>query len=225
MRTIHANPYRASALLLLRAFLLIGTASALGQAKATAPDASQDPAQLVVALASNVIEAVRSDKAAQSGDAAALQRLVEERVLPYIDFERTTRLSVGRAWRQATAEQRLQLTSEFRTLLIRTYAGALATVREYKVRVILTRKEGDDEVVVRTEVIAPRGDPIQLDYRLEKTAAVWKIYDVSVAGVWLVPTYQTSFASEISQGGIERLITSLAARNRQNAQNAAQAQS
>jgi len=225
MRTIHANPYRASALLLLLAFLLIGTASALGQAKATAPDASQDPAQLVVALASNVIEAVRSDKAAQSGDAAALQRLVEERVLPYIDFERTTRLSVGRAWRQATAEQRLQLTSEFRTLLIRTYAGALATVREYKVRVILTRKEGDDEVVVRTEVIAPRGDPIQLDYRLEKTAAVWKIYDVSVAGVWLVPTYQTSFASEISQGGIERLITSLAARNRQNAQNAAQAQS
>ena len=225
MRTIHANPYRASALLLLLAFLLIGTASALGQAKATAPDASQDPAQLVVALASNVIEAVRSDKAAQSGDAAALQRLVEERVLPYIDFERTTRLSVGRAWRHATAEQRLQLTSEFRTLLIRTYAGALATVREYKVRVILTRKEGDDEVVVRTEVVAPRGDPIQLDYRLEKTAAVWKIYDVSVAGVWLVPTYQTSFASEISQGGIERLITSLAARNRQNAQNAAQAQS
>jgi len=225
MRTIHANPYRASALLLLLAFLLIGTASALGQAKATAPDASQDPAQLVVALASNVIEAVRSDKAAQSGDAAALQRLVEERVLPYIDFERTTRLSVGRAWRHATAEQRLQLTSEFRTLLIRTYAGALATVREYKVRVILTRKEGDDEVVVRTEVVAPRGDPIQLDYRLEKTAAAWKIYDVSVAGVWLVPTYQTSFASEISQGGIERLITSLAARNRQNAQNAAQAQS
>jgi phospholipid transport system substrate-binding protein len=217
MRTIASNPYGASAILLLLAVLLVGTASALAQTKASAPAAGEEPTQLVVKLASDVIEAVRADKAVQSGDLAAMQRLVEERILPYVDFEKTTQLSVGRAWRQATPEQRVQLTSEFRTLLIRTYAGALATVREYNVRVVLTRTEGDGEVVVRTSVIGRRGDPIQVDYRLEKTGAGWKIYDICVLGVWLVPTYQTSFMNEISQGGIERLIASLAARNRQNA--------
>jgi phospholipid transport system substrate-binding protein len=201
---------------MLTAALVVVAVTAQAQSKASAADGGEDPAQLIVRLSTNVIDAVRNDKSVQSGDAPAVQKLVEERVLPYVDFEKTTRLAVGRAWRQATPEQRAQLTSEFRTLLIRTYAGALATAREHKVRVVLTRKESDGEVVVRTEVVAPRGDPIQLDYRLEKTDAGWKIYDVSVLGVWLVQTYQTSFTNEISQGGIDRLISALVARNRQN---------
>jgi phospholipid transport system substrate-binding protein len=197
--------------------LVVGGGAAFGQTNDVAPDSSEDPAKLVVRLAQNVLEAVRTDNSVQAGDAMAVRKLVEERILPYVDFEKTTRLAAGRVWRQATPEQRRQLTSEFRTLLIRTYAGALGTARDYKVRMVLSRKEGDDEALVRTEVVAPRGDPIQLDYRLAKTDAGWKIYDVSVLGVWLVQTYHTSFANEVSQGGIERLISSLAARNRQNA--------
>jgi phospholipid transport system substrate-binding protein len=203
--------------LIVATALVVGGGGAHGQTSASAPDSSEDPAQLVVRLAQNVIQAVSTDTSVQAGDASAVQNLVEERILPYVDFEKTTRLAVGRAWRQATPEQRVQLTSEFRTLLIRTYAGALATAREHKVRVVLMRKQGEDEALVRTEVGAPRGDPIQLEYRLAKTDAGWKIYDVSVLGVWLVQTYQTSFANEVSQGGIERLISSLSARNRQNA--------
>ena len=195
---------------------LLGAVAAQAQSTASAPDANEDPAQLIVKLSTQVIDAVRNDKSVQSGDPMAVQRLVEERILPYVNFEKTTRLAVGRAWRQATPEQRSQLTREFRTLLIRTYAGALATARDSKVRLMLSRKDGDGDVVVRTEVVAPRGDPIQLDYRLERTDAGWRIYDLSVLGVWLVQTYQTSFANEISQGGIDRLISSLASRNRQN---------
>jgi phospholipid transport system substrate-binding protein len=202
--------------LIVAATLMVGCAAAQGETKSSAPNANEDPAQLVVRLAQNVLEAARTDSSVQSGDTVAVQKLVEQRILPYVDFEKTTRLAVGRAWRQATPEQRTQLTSEFRTLLIRTYAGALATAREHKVRVVLTRKAGDDEIMVRTEVVAPHGDPIQLDYRLERTDAGWKIYDVSVLGLWLVQTYQTAFANEVSQGGIDRLISSLAARNRQN---------
>jgi phospholipid transport system substrate-binding protein len=197
--------------------LVVGGGAAHGETKASAPDSNEDPARLVVRLAQNVIEAARADNSVQAGDTTAVRKLVEERILPYVDFEKTTRLAAGRAWRQATPEQRTQLTSEFRTLLIHTYAGALGTARDYKVRVVLSRKQGEDEALVRTEVVAPRGGPIQLDYRLATTDAGWKIYDVSVLGVWLVQTYHTSFANEVSQGGIERLISSLAARNRQNA--------
>ena len=201
--------------LIVATALVVGAGGAHGQTSASAPDSSEEPAQLVVRLAQDVIQAVRTDTSVQAGDPSAVQKLVEERILPYVDFEKTTRLAMGRAWRQATPEQRIWLTSEFRTLLIRTYAGALAAVREHKVRVVLMRKQGEDEVLVRTDVVAPRGDPIQLDYRLAKSDAGWKIYDVGVLGVWLVQTYQTSFANEVSQGGIERLISSLSARNRQ----------
>src|SRR5262245_51198919 len=167
------NPVlRTLTALMLIATFFGGAASAHAESRTPVSDATEDPAQLVVKLSSNIIEAVRTDKSVQSGDATAVQKLVEEHILPYVNFEKTTRLAVGRAWRQATADQRAQLTTEFRTLLIRTYAGALSTVREHKVRLVLTRKEEAD-VVVRTEVRAPRGDPIQIDYRLEQTETGW----------------------------------------------------
>jgi phospholipid transport system substrate-binding protein len=126
-----------------------------------------------------------------------------------------TRLAVGRGWRQATPEQRQALSREFRTLLVRTYSGAMSQVQEHQVKMLPFRPTSPDDVVVRTQVVAPKGDPIQLDYRLEKTPAGWKIYDVNVLGVWLVENYKNSFASEINQNGIDGLIKSLSERNRQ----------
>jgi|SRR5882672_3909616 len=177
--------------------------------------ATAAPDELVRTLSTEVLEAIKTDKSLQSGDFAKLQQLVDEKILPYVNFEKMTQLAVGRGWRQATPEQRQALTREFRTLLVRTYAGAMSQVRDHQVKMLPFRPTSQDDVVVRTQIVSSRGDPIQLDYRLEKTEAGWKIYDVNVLGVWLVENYKNSFASEINQGGIDGLIKSLSQRNRQ----------
>jgi len=145
-----------------------------------------------------------------------VQKLVDEKILPYVDFEKMTRLAVGRGWRQATPEQRAALTREFRTLLVRTYSGALSQVKDHQVQLRPFRAQpNDSDVMVRTNIVASRGDPIQLDYRLEKTAAGWKIYDVNILGVWLVENYKSQFASEINANGVDGLIKTLTDRNRE----------
>ena len=137
--------------------------------------------------------------------------------MPNVDFVRMTASAVGRNWRQATPQQQKQLQDEFKVLLVRTYSGALSQVKDQSVNVKpLRASAGDTEVTVRTEVLG-RGDPAQLDYRMEKTASGWKIYDLNVLGVWLVETYRTQFAQEISAKGIDGLIASLAQRNKTNA--------
>ena len=134
--------------------------------------------------------------------------------MPHVNFTRMTASAVGRAWRQATPEQQKRLQDEFKTLLVRTYAGALSQVKDQSIAVKPLRgSAADTEVIVRTEVIG-RGDPIQLDYRLEKTADGWRIYDLNVLGVWLVETYRSQFAQEITARGIDGLITALAERNK-----------
>jgi phospholipid transport system substrate-binding protein len=143
--------------------------------------------------------------------------LVDSQIMPSVNFTRMTAAAVGRSWRQATPEQQKRLQEEFKTLLIRTYSGALAQVKEQTINVKpLRAAAADTEVVVRTEVLG-RGDPVQLDYRLEKVGTVWKIYDLNVLGVWLVETYRTQFAQEINAKGIDGLIASLAVRNKSNA--------
>ena len=180
------------------------------QPAATAPDA------MVRDLTNEVLDAIRADKAIASGDIGRVQKLVDEKVLPYVDFKKMTQLAVGRGWRNATPEQRTALTREFHTLLVRTYSGALSQVKDHKVQMRPFRAQPTDtDVLVRTSVVPSRGDPIQLDYRLEKQDAGWKIYDVNVLGVWLVENYKTQFASEISAGGVDGLIKSLTDRNRQ----------
>jgi phospholipid transport system substrate-binding protein len=125
-----------------------------------------------------------------------------------------TASAVGRYWRQATPEQQKRLQDEFKTLLVRTYAGALTQVRDQTVQLKPMRSSpGDNEVVVRTQVVG-RGEPIQLDYRLEKAGSDWRIYDVNVLGVWLVDQYRNSFAQEIGSNGIDGLIAKLAERNK-----------
>jgi phospholipid transport system substrate-binding protein len=139
--------------------------------------------------------------------------------MPHVNFTRMTAAAVGRNWRQATPEQQKRLQDEFKTLLIRTYSGALTQVKDQTVNVKpLRAAAADTEVQVRTEVIG-RGDPIQLDYRMEKTATGWKIYDLNVLGIWLVETYRTQFAQEISSKGVDGLIAALAERNKSNTGN------
>ncbi len=183
-------------------------------AQAAAPAANAAPDELVKKLSTDVLDSIKKDKSLQSGDLGKLQQLVDEKILPYVNFEKMTQLAVGRGWRQATPEQRQTLSKEFRTLLVRTYSGAMSQVQEHQIKMLPFRPSNPDDVVVRTQVVAPKGDPIQLDYRLEKTAAGWKIYDVNVLGVWLVENYKNSFASEINQNGIDGLIKSLTERNR-----------
>ena len=172
------------------------------------------PDVLIKEVSTDVIDAVNADKSIQAGDVQKVIALVDTKVLPYFNFQRMTALAVGKNWRQATPEQQKALQNEFKTLLVRTYAGALAQVKDQTVQLKPMRSSPEDnEVVVRTEVRG-KGDPIQLDYRLEKGADSWKIYDVNVLGVWLVENYRNSFAQEISAGGIDGLIAKLAERNK-----------
>ena len=172
------------------------------------------PDVLIKEVSTDVIDAVKADKSIQAGDVQKVIALVDAKVLPYFNFQRMTALAVGKNWRQATPEQQKALQNEFKTLLVRTYAGALAQVKDQTVQLKPMRSTPEDnEVVVRTEVRG-KGDPIQLDYRLEKGTESWKIYDVNVLGVWLVENYRNSFAQEISAGGIDGLITKLAERNK-----------
>jgi phospholipid transport system substrate-binding protein len=199
---------------LLRGGLLAALALApvFGHAQAEeAPDA------LIKRLSDDVLGAVKADATLKTGDISRLMALVDTKVMPSVNFQRMTAGAVGPAGRHATPEQRTRLQEEFKTLLVRTYAGAVAQVSDQTVTVKPLRAgAGDTEVVVRTEVRG-RGEPIQLDYRLEKTpgqGAGWKIYNLNVLGVWLMETYRSQFAQEINARGIDGLIMRLAERNR-----------
>jgi phospholipid transport system substrate-binding protein len=180
------------------------------------PSAQMAPDALVQALTNDLLDTIRADKALQGGDVARINAVVDAKVLPFVDFEKMTRLAVGRGWRQATPEQRQALVREFRTLLTYTYAGALSQISDHRVELRPSRfGPNDTDVIVRSQVVASRGEPIQLDYRMEKTESGWKIYDLNILGVWLVENYRNSFASEVNAGGIDGLIRSLTERNRQ----------
>jgi len=191
--------------LIATAALVLATTVAQAQ---TAPDA------WIKQISGEVIDAVKADKAIQAGDTQRILALVNAKILPGVDFQRMTSSSVGRYWRQATPEQQKRLQEEFKTLLVRTYAGALTQVKDQTVELKpLRAKPEDTEVLVRSE-IKGKGEPIQLDYRVEKVADGWKIYDVNVLGVWLVESYRASFSQEISASGIDGLISKLAEKNK-----------
>lgn len=202
-----------------RAALAAGTVYALGLPLA-ALAADETPDALIRRLSVDVLNTVRADKAIQAGDIDKVIALVDKIVMPNVNFRRMTAAAVGPGWRQATPEQQKRLQDEFKVLLVRTYAGALAQVSDQTVRIKPMRAAADDkDVLVRTEIVG-KGDPIQLDYRLEKTpgeGAGWKIYNLNVLGVWLVETYRSQFAQEINAKGIDGLIDTLVARNKSNA--------
>jgi phospholipid transport system substrate-binding protein len=189
----------------LGAFLLSG--QALAQ---EAPDA------LVKRITQEVMEAAKNDKGVKTGNPDRIQALIETKILPHVDFQRTTAMTVGRFWNEATSQQQQQLTDEFRTLLIRTYANALSQIGDQKLEFKPLRADpADTDVEVRFQVLQPRGgDPVQISYRLYKSAQGWKVYDVNVLGVWLIETYKSNFSTEINKGGLDGLINTLAQKNR-----------
>lgn len=175
---------------------------------------TEAPDVLVKRISSDVMTSLKADPEIQKGNVGRIVVLVDNKIMPHVNFSRMTSMVVGRAWRQATPEQKKQLQDEFKTLLVRTYAGALGQVQDQTLSYKPMRaKPEDTEVVVRTEVKG-KSDPIQLDYRLEKTEEGWKIYDLNVLGAWLVETYKVDFGQVINAKGIDGLIASLVQRNK-----------
>ena len=178
--------------------------------------AQEAPDALVKRISQEVVDLAKTDKEIQGGNQKRVLDLVEAKILPYVDFQRMTSLAAGRFWREATPDQQKQLTDEFRSLLVYTYSGAISQIRDQRVEFKPVRMEPTDtEVEVRSQVVQSRGgEPIQLNYRLEKLPAGWKIYDVNVLGAWLVQTYKNTFAAEIGKNGIDGLIKTLVEKNR-----------
>lgn len=176
--------------------------------------ADEAPDVVIQKLFNEVLEKIKTDKGVQNGDTSAVVAFIDGKISTHVNFTRMTASAVGRSWRQATPEQKKRLQEEFKNLLVRTYSGSLSKVKEQTVVVKPLRANPQDtEVLVRTEVVG-RGEPIQLDYRMEKTPAGWQIYDLNVLGIWLVETYRTQFSQEIAAKGIDGLIAALVQRNK-----------
>ncbi|HUL57139.1 MAG TPA: ABC transporter substrate-binding protein [Usitatibacter sp.] len=185
---------------------------ALAPALAAAQEA---PEALVKRVTDEVLAIIKNDKDLQSGNMTKVVQLAEQKVLPHFDFERMTRLAVGKNWRQANDAQRQSLENEFRTLLVRTYSSSLAAYRNQTIEVKPGKTAAaDKEAVVRTAVIQQGGPQIPIDYSMEKTDGGWKVYDVVIDGASLVTTYRGSFNDQIQKGGVDGLIKSLQERNR-----------
>jgi phospholipid transport system substrate-binding protein len=178
------------------------------------------PDVFIKRVAVETLDAVKADKSLKSGDVGKIMQLVDTKLVQHINFRRMTASATGPNWRKATPEQQKRLQDEFKLLLVRTYSGALSQVSDQTIELKPMRGEIDEKnLIVRTEVKG-RGDPIQLDYRLEKTpgeGAGWMIYDLNVMGIWLIENYKSQFAKEINTGGIDGLISSLAERNKSTA--------
>jgi len=186
----------------------------LAQAADEAPDA------FIKRVASETLDTVKADSSLRNGDVNKIMALVDNKLMRHVNFRRMTALATGPAWRKASPEQQKRLQDEFKLLLVRTYSGALSQVSDQTIAVKPLRPGQDDKnLVVNTEVRG-KGEPIELDYRLEKTpgeGAGWMIYDLNVMGIWLIENYRTQFSKEVNAGGIDALINSLAERNKANA--------
>jgi phospholipid transport system substrate-binding protein len=181
----------------------------MNSALAVAPD------ELVKKTADEVLAAVKSDKDIQSGDQKKIFALAEEKILPYFNFDRVSRMVLGKYWREASKEQQAAFQREFRSLLLRTYASALSKYQNQTIEFKPLRMRPDDTTVtVQTEIIQPGGQPIGVDYALEKSGDSWKVYDIAIEGVSLVTNYRGQFGNEIRQSGIDGLIKKLSEKNR-----------
>ncbi|MBU3640123.1 phospholipid-binding protein MlaC [Polynucleobacter sp. Fuers-14] len=196
-------------------FLAASALLVSGALFAQVPDQSTPPDVLIKMVVTEVMAMVKADPDIQKGNIPKVVDLVEKKIVPYTDMRRTTEMAMGPNWKKATPEQQTQLTSEFKNLLIRTYSGALSQLRDQTVQFKALRAAPDDKEVVVKTVVLGRGDPVPLDYRLEKTATGWKVYDMNIMGVWLVEAYRNQFSNQISQNGIEGLVKFLQDRNKQ----------
>jgi phospholipid transport system substrate-binding protein len=190
---------------------MMGMALAAAQAGAMA---DMGPDAFVLQLSTEVIEAVKNDKAIQSGDVGRIRALVDAKVVPNVNLQRMVVKSVGPQWRSASPEQQKRLTEEFKLYLINTYAGALTQVKDQSVKLRPMRAGSNpNEVVVGTDVVN-KGEPLQLDYRLEKAGDTWKIFDFNVLGLWATDSFRNQFSRDLSSGGIDALIDRLTEKNK-----------
>ena len=206
---------------LLKKFLaIIGLATIASLANAQT--AQTPPDELVRTVSQGVLDEIKADRTLQAtGNLERLNALVDKRVMPYVNFQRMTALAVGRNWRTATPDQQVALQTEFRRLLLLTYADAVRQVTDTTIQVRPMRSAPtDEEVIVRTQVLRPGKEPIQLDYRLQKTPAGWKIFDLNILGLWLIEHYRNQFAQVVGASGIDGLIKSLKEKNQSLAQTA-----
>jgi phospholipid transport system substrate-binding protein len=194
---------------LFRTMLLLGfTAAALAQ--------GLGPEQLVQKVTEEVMTAIKSDQQLAAGDRQRAMRLAEEKVLPYIDFEEATRLAVGRAWSQATPEQKKKLVSEFRNMLVRTYSNAIEGYQGQTLKVMPSRgskQNAQDEATVRTQFVRSGGKPLPIEFQMRRVGQDWKVYDIAVEGISLVLTYRSEFDALVKQHGIDGLIKRLTEKN------------
>jgi len=207
---------RLSLFLPLHRLLLTGVLGlALAGAAQAHPDSSGPPDQFVLATANAALDALKDNGRIKEGDAQHINAIVDQYVLPYVNFQKTTRLAAGRHWRNATDAQKTALADAFRGTLVRTYSGALIrATQDTTIQLLPFRGQpSDDDVVVRTLISQANGQPVQVDYRLEKTPQGWRIYDVNVEGIWLIENYRNQFSQEINQNGIDGLIQALNQRN------------
>jgi phospholipid transport system substrate-binding protein len=198
----------------MKIFLKIFTLCILGFAL-TAKAQEQSPEQLVQKLTDDILASVKSDKQLAAGDKQKALKLAEEKVLPYIDFEESTRLAVGRAWAQATPEQKKRLVTEFRNMLVRTYSNAIEGYQGQTLKVLPSRgkQEAKDEATVRTQFVRAGGKPLPIEFQMRKAGPQWKVYDITVEGVSLVLTYRSEFDAVVKQEGIDGLIKRLSEKN------------
>ena len=193
---------------------LLTTATVVLATLAGAASAQTAPDALVKKISTEVIDTAKTDKAIQAGDVNKIITLVDTKVMPSVNFEVMTRSAVGPKWREATAEQRAKLQAEFKTLLVRVYAGALTQIKDQTVEITKTQAVPQSTQVVVQSEVRGKGEPIKLDYRLDKFAEDWKIIDVNVDGIWLVTSYRSQFAQELGSGGVDGLIAKLVERNK-----------
>ncbi|MEZ5741224.1 MAG: ABC transporter substrate-binding protein [Burkholderiaceae bacterium] len=197
---------RSSAMLFAAALLLAGFSA---HAQAVGPN------DLIEKISAEVIARIKADKDIQSGDFSKVSGLVDSTIMPHVNFERMTALAVGRGWREATDAQKASMVEQFRILLLRTYSGALSQFKDQRIEMKPLRALPEDkEVIVRSDILGG-GEPIQMNYRLEKNGDSWKIFDLNVLGVWLVDTYRNQFKQIVNAKGMDGLIETLAEKNRQ----------
>jgi phospholipid transport system substrate-binding protein len=201
--------------MLARCVLAMAAAFAVGaaQAQTQAPDATA-PDTLVKNVTTEVVDLIAKDKDIQAGSRAKLIEVIEAKVLPHFNFAAMTALAMGQSWNKATPEQKKRLVEEFRTLLVRTYASALAAFAGQKFDFRpLRAKPTDTDVTVNVRVIQPGAQPVPVDYSMEKTSSGWKVYDVMVGGVSLVANYRTEFTNVVRESGVDGLIKNLQTKN------------
>jgi phospholipid transport system substrate-binding protein len=182
----------------------------------TAAAQEHNPEQLVQKITDEILATIKSDKQLAAGDKQKALKLAEEKVLPYIDFEESTRIAVGRAWSQATPEQKKRLVTEFRNMLVRTYSNAIEGYAGQSLKVLPSRggkQDSKDEATVRTQFIRAGGKPLPIEFQMRKSGQTWKVYDISVEGVSLVLTYRSEFDAVVKQEGIDGLIKRLLEKN------------